>query len=157
MILPFDPASTLPSPGQLPSQSTDLDWFETIPGERMAIHVPARAVDGAFSLVESLAAPGVATPIHVHREHELFLILSGTLTLSLNGSIVTAEPGNSVSVPPGMAHGWCNTSSTHVRFFAMFTPGGIDEMFRQWFGRDMPAIIDIAARHGTYVVGPPLY
>lgn len=135
----------------------DLAWFDTIAGERNAVHVSGDASGGALTLMESVAAPGTATPIHVHaQEHETFFVLEGVLSVFVAGEVLDLTPGASVSVPAGTAHGWRNRGAMPVRFLATFVPGGLDRMFQQFAGRDLPGLIRIAERFGTRVVGPPM-
>lgn len=61
-----------------------------------------------------LARPGAAVVgehIHPHIE-ERFTVVRGRLTACIAGEIRTLEPGDTVTVPAGVAHDWWNASET---------------------------------------------
>jgi hypothetical protein len=57
---------------------TPRKWFEAIPGEQLCIRVHGTQVNGRYAIMENIAAPGTATPMHFHAEDEIFHILEGT-------------------------------------------------------------------------------
>jgi mannose-6-phosphate isomerase-like protein (cupin superfamily) len=60
------------------SQADDLTWFDTMPGEQMALGVPSTDVDGAFTIVEARVPAYTGPPLHYHEEREeIFEILEG--------------------------------------------------------------------------------
>lgn len=134
----------------------DLTWFDAIAGERMTVHVRAEQSGGAYTILESVAAPGAAAPLHYHREDEIFFVIEGLATFSVDGTIHRVGPGSTIVVPAGIVHGWKNKTTAPVRMLATFTPGGIETMFEQLAGKTMDEIIALAATYGTHVVGPPI-
>jgi len=44
----------------------------------------------AMQLWKNIAAPDAATPMHLHAEDELFHILEGTVTFSIDGNVFNA-------------------------------------------------------------------
>ena len=133
--------------------SADLHWFETVPGEKMSIHVPNERVEGRFSVVESIAAPGAAAPFHVHRSaDEYFFIQQGVMHFSCNGVEFDAPAGTSVLIPRGVTHNWINLGKTPVRSLVTFTPGGIEQMFKELAAVFPHGIEELAARYDTYLV-----
>lgn len=134
----------------------DTEWFDAIPGERLAIRVSGNEVGGRFSIFESVAQPGTTTPQHFHREDELFHVLEGTLRFLLDGKTVDAPAGTTVVVPAGAHHAWRNRSDRPVRMLVIFTPGGVEALFRQVAGLAPAEIAALAASFGTQVVGPPI-
>jgi quercetin dioxygenase-like cupin family protein len=62
-------------------------------------------------------APGARIPKHVHPdlEHEQF-VLSGTLTLSLDGEVQDVESGEAVFIPAGTVHWYENRGDEPVEF-----------------------------------------
>jgi len=47
-------------------------------------------VNGRYAIMENIAAPDTATPMHFHEEDELFHILEGTVTFSIDGNVFNA-------------------------------------------------------------------
>jgi mannose-6-phosphate isomerase-like protein (cupin superfamily) len=64
--------------------------------------------------------------LHVHHRHtDLFYVLGGELTMRLGpeGEEVRVPAGQLVRVPPGVVHGFRNTSSAEVRYLNLHAPG----------------------------------
>jgi quercetin dioxygenase-like cupin family protein len=62
-------------------------WYEGTHGERIAVRLSSLDTNGAYAIVESIAAPGCATPMHLHRnETEHFVILAGTYRIAIGNS-----------------------------------------------------------------------
>jgi len=131
-------------------------WIETLPGEKLRVHVRSSLVNGAYAVLESEALPGVGGPLHYHKEDEVFFILQGTMTFSLAGEIVEAGVGSTVLVPAFTHHTWQNRTNAPVRMLAVFTPGGIEPMFEGMAGLTPEQLVPFAASFGTIVVGPPM-
>jgi mannose-6-phosphate isomerase-like protein (cupin superfamily) len=132
------------------AHSADLNWFATVPGEKMAIHVPNAQVGGRFSVVESIAAPGAGAPPHIHRSaDEYFFIQQGEMHFVCDGVEFDAPAGTSVLIPRGVAHAWVNLADTPVRSLVTFTPGGIEEMFKELAAVFPHGIEELAARYDT--------
>jgi quercetin dioxygenase-like cupin family protein len=138
------------------ARQEDLSWFDSIEGERSAIHVNAAQSGGAFGIMESVVAPGSASPMHYHVEDEIFFIIDGLATIKIADVTYRAGPGTTILAPAGVAHAWKNATSNPLRMLATFTPGGIEKMFQHLGGKQMHEIITIAESYGTHVVGPPI-
>jgi quercetin dioxygenase-like cupin family protein len=151
---PFPGSSHRPLP--LVAGPQTLVWFDTIPGERLAIRLRGTDTGGACTVVESLVAPGTATPIHSHREYEAFLVLDGVVAFSLDGRESDAAAGTTISIPAHMPHGWRNRTDRPARLFAVFAPGGIEDMFERLAGKAPDEVARLAAAYGTRVLGPPM-
>ena len=132
------------------------DWIETLLGEKMLFRVRSDAVGGRYTVIETIAAPGSASPEHYHKEDEVFQVLSGTMTFKLSKEIISARAGSTVVIPAGVPHCWKNRSDDDVRMLATFTPGGVDMLFAGLAGVQPEDIPAFAAGYGTIVVGPPL-
>jgi mannose-6-phosphate isomerase-like protein (cupin superfamily) len=132
----------------------DRMWVETIPGEQLAVHVHGNDVNSRFSILESISAPGTATPTHYHREDEIFQILEGIVTFACGGQIFEAGPGSTVVIPAGAHHAWRNATSHPARMFAIFLPAGPEKFLTQLQGLAPEEIVSLAAKYGTYVVDP---
>ena len=132
------------------------EWFDTIPGERMAIHVQSSAVGGNLAIMETVAVPGCGSPLHFHRESEIFHILEGTMTFMCGGEKREAGLGTTIVVPPGVHHAWANLSPSQVRMLVVVTPGGIENLFPQANGLSPLDLVELVESYGTRIVGPPI-
>jgi quercetin dioxygenase-like cupin family protein len=86
------------------SHHDTIKWFEAIPGEQLCIRVHGTQVTGRYAIMENIAAPGTATPMHFHAEDEIFHILEGTVTFSIDGDVFNASVGSIVVIPAGAHH-----------------------------------------------------
>src|SRR5205814_8508628 len=80
---------------------------------------------GSWSLVEGGLPPQTdGPPMHVHRSHgEGFYVLSGTLTLLLDGTEREVPAGGYAYCPPGVAHSFVNRGDEPLRFVGVTHPG----------------------------------
>jgi uncharacterized cupin superfamily protein len=63
-------------------EGTDVWSF----GALMRFNAIGEETGGAFALVDHIAAPGVSSPVHIHRsEEELFYLLDGSIECYLGG------------------------------------------------------------------------
>ena len=131
----------------------DLDWFATLPGEEVAIHIPGDRVGGQFAVMESIAAPGAGAPPHIHLgADECFFIQEGQMHFMCDGVEFDASAGSSVVVPRGAAHSWVNLTDKPVRSLVSFTPGGIEQMFTKLAAAFSAGIEALAAEYDTVLV-----
>jgi mannose-6-phosphate isomerase-like protein (cupin superfamily) len=94
-------------------------------GVTTTYRVPNDATGGAGALLEYIAPPhfpGPALHWHAHTT-ELFYILEGTLALTLGEETITATPGASTYIPPGVLHTFFNPTAEPVKFLIWITPG----------------------------------
>src|SRR5262249_21917390 len=116
----------------------DLKWFDTVPGEQMAIRIDSRHVSGAVSIIEARVPAKIGPPAHLHKEHdEIFEILEGTFRFRVGEEEFDAPVGTNVVVPRGIRHTWANIGETTGRILLIFTPGGMDDFFAE-IGRTPP-------------------
>lgn len=141
------------APAHFAASTTDLTWFATVPGEEMAIHVPNERVGGRFTVLETIAAPAAGAPPHVHRSaDEYFFIQQGQMHFVCEGVEFDASAGSSVLIPRGAAHSWVNLTAEPVRALVTFTPGGIEQMFKELSAVFPHGIEELAARYDTYLI-----
>jgi len=131
-------------------------WFTAVPGERMSIRVRSAEVDGRYAIIESITQPGAAAPIHYHQEDEIFLVVEGVMTFSCGGKLFEAKAGTTVVVPAGAHHAWKNRTTSTVRMFITFSPGGFETVLERIGGCSIEEIAALAASRGSQVVGPPI-
>ena len=132
-------------------------WYEGTAGERLAVRLSSTETNGAYAIVESVAAPGCSPPLHLHRnEEEHFVVLAGTYQILIEEKVFDAPVGFSVTVPRGFRHSRRNISNETGRLLVILTPGGFDKCIQSI--RDSPSdhILEVAARYGCFIVGPPI-
>ncbi|MEG4396627.1 cupin domain-containing protein [Microcoleus sp. BROC3] len=139
------------------SRSEDLNWFDTMPGEQMAIHVHSKDVGGAFTILEVLTPPFSGPPLHYHKEREeIFEVIEGNFRFHCAGEEFEVGPGTSVVVPRNSVHGWVNLGPGEARMLFLFVPGDIEEFFPQ-IGQTPPeGWTELSSQHDTWIVGEPL-
>lgn len=98
--------------------------------ELITFKVTSEQTDGAYTLCETITAPGGGVPPHIqHRDTEAFYVLDGTYTFMLNGDIVEAGPGEHIFIPVGAVHSFQNGGSEPARMLILNSPGGVHEAF----------------------------
>lgn len=134
-----------------------LKWFDTMPGEQMALRVHSRDVGGAFTIIEVRVPPLTGPPLHYHEgREEIFEVLAGRFRFHCDGEEFEVGPGESVVVPRKSVHGWVNLGPDSARLLFTFVPGGIDEFFpligktppEEWF--------ELGQQHDVWTVGAPM-
>lgn len=94
-----------------------------------------RDTNGRYSLMTYVVAPSLPGEAighgpHRHREiEETFLVQSGQLEFLLDEAVFPMGPGDFVRVPPGVRHGYANTSGAPAELLVSFHPGGFEELF----------------------------
>lgn len=87
---------------------------------------------GRYTLVEATSPPGAVVAPHTHTlEDETLFVLEGELTITLNGNVTRAGPGEHRYMPRGGVHTFEVTSPTPTRALIMFSPGGLEGAYRQ--------------------------
>lgn len=139
------------------SRDENLDWFDTMLGEQMAIRVHSKDVGGAFTIIEARVPPFIGPPLHYHADREeIFEVLEGRFRFHCAGEEFEVVPGTSVVVPRNSVHGWVNLGPGVARLLFTFMPGGIDEFFPQ-IGQTPPENwTNLGHRYDTAIVGAPL-
>jgi mannose-6-phosphate isomerase-like protein (cupin superfamily) len=146
-----------PSNVTISRRNEDLDWFETMLDEQMAIRVHSKDVGGAFSIIEVDTPAFSGPPLHYHKDREeIFEVLEGRFRFHVEGEEFEVGPGRSVVVPRNTVHGWVNLGPGRARLLGTYVPGGLDDFFPQ-IGQTPPAgWTDLAREHDTWIVGAPL-
>ena len=135
----------------------NLDWFNTMLGEQMAIRVHSKDVGGAFTIIEARVPPFVGPPLHYHADREeIFEVLEDRFRFHCAGEEFDVAPGTSVVIPRNSVHGWVNLGPEAARLLFTFVPGGIDEFFPQ-IGQTPPdGWTDLGRQYDGLIVGAPL-
>jgi mannose-6-phosphate isomerase-like protein (cupin superfamily) len=61
---------------------------------------------------------------------ETIYFLRGTGTATIGDKVVSVEPGTTLFIPPGVRHGFTNSSDTPLEFLWVISPPGLEERFR---------------------------
>jgi quercetin dioxygenase-like cupin family protein len=140
-------------------------------GSLFEIKLGNEDTDGALTAMEVTQPPGIATPLHLHRnEAEVFYVLAGTLDYEAGGQLHQLTAGSLIWLPKGVPHRFRITGDSPARFLGLGLPGGIDQLYRTvgvpaerrtlpGAYPDEPEIArwhKAAPTHGLEVLGPPL-
>ncbi len=99
-------------------------------GVRVDILLTGEDTGGSHSVYEVTAAPGTGAPPHVHQhDDETFYVLEGELEVLLGNERKRIGPGNSIFLPHGVPHAFCNPGAEPVRFLGTATPAGHEHFF----------------------------
>lgn len=131
------------------------DWFEPLPGERMRVRIAGESTEGRLTVLENVVAAGAAAPGHFHHDvDELFIVLEGRIRVTCSNLKFDAGPGSAMFIPRGSAHSFVNETDADARLLSVFSPGGMEAMFREASRTRPDDIAAMARRHRTEVVGP---
>ncbi len=124
-------------------------------GETITILASDRDTGGAVSEVEALLPPGLAgPPRHRHRaQTETFAVQEGRLRVVLGRDVRVLAAGESVVVPPSVAHAFANPFGEPARIRVRETPAGpLEERFVALAGSGrippLGLLASVNARHG---------
>lgn len=102
----------------------------SVAGDRVAILLDGEETANAYAVMELTAPPGGGPPPHIHyREDETFLVLSGEITVTLDGKPIVLKEGGFASAPRGIPHHYKNTGGVEARILCTSTPAGIEKFF----------------------------
>lgn len=121
---------------------------------------------GRYSVWEMWATADGTPPPHVQREDEAFLVLEGSMDVTVGGVTTSIGAGGFAFAPRGVVHAFAITSDV-ARLVLIATPGGAEQFFRA-AGQpatamalpmpqppDVATLVATAARHGITIAGPP--
>ena len=101
------------SSSKVDNENDSGPWYEGTHGERIAVRLSNRDTNGMYAIVESVAAPGCATPMHLHRnEAEQVLIIEGAYRIAVGEKVFEMSGGDSITLPRGVPHSWRNISAS---------------------------------------------
>jgi quercetin dioxygenase-like cupin family protein len=90
---------------RIASKEIEMPVFETL-GEQIGANVSVIAVD---------LAPGEGPALHRHTYPEVFVVLEGQATFTLDGEERVVRGGEAVVAPTGVAHRFVNSGSGRLR------------------------------------------
>jgi mannose-6-phosphate isomerase-like protein (cupin superfamily) len=107
----------MPDPRSAADGSADhYHWGEQCEGWRL--------LDGEdLSVIEEQVPPGTGERAHRHRQaRQCFYVLSGEAAIEIDGVAIPIAQGQSLEVPPGVAHRFHNPGTQPVRFLVISSP-----------------------------------
>ena len=107
---------------------------------------------------DTLFPPSTFVPPHVHPTQDEFIrVLEGRFELMLDGETLSAQAGDLICLPKGLAHGIFNRSGNDVRALFWVAPArGLYELFTRIHDVADPAeVVRIAAEHEVEFLPPP--
>ena len=131
------------------NSSTQKELFSTsakpeiivnpVTGDRMTILAASGKNKGNYAKIRFDLPPGAkGSPLHYHTEmNETFTVLKGSLSMELGqkGNRHNMLPGESLIVPAGINHSFCNTSDNWVTFTTENSPAaGFERFIRGLYG-----------------------
>jgi len=132
-------------------------------GLDLFVRMPPAASQGAFCFIETINAPGKGPPRHRHREAEIFRVIEGRYLYEADGRRFHAGPGDVVSIPGGMEHGFVNVGATPARQYILITPALDAEAFFTELAAtmrgglpDTDALNAFGLKWGVEFLGPPV-
>ncbi len=137
-------------------------------GERFVFTRSGRDTGGEVFAFDFYVSPGGGMPFnHRHTsQDEVFECVRGRLHLVINGQPRVLQAGETVRVPRGTAHSFCNPGTQEVLCRVEYRPAGRnEEWFRlvnapvKRFGK-APGLLDLAPfilDMDLYAAGPPLW
>ena len=91
-------------------------------GLDLYVRMAPAASGGAFSIIETVNAPGKGPPRHRHPEAEIFRVLEGRYLYEMDGRRFYAEAGDVISIPGGAEHGFVNVTDKPARQYITIFP-----------------------------------
>jgi quercetin dioxygenase-like cupin family protein len=91
-------------------------------GLDLFVRMAPAASSGAFSIIETINAPGKGPPRRRHPEAEIFRVLEGRYLYEMDGRRFYAETGDVVSIPGGAEHGFVNITDKPARQYFLIVP-----------------------------------
>jgi quercetin dioxygenase-like cupin family protein len=124
----------------------------------------AAETGGSLSLWEAVFPPGAGAPPHTHaREDEAFYVLSGELTIELEGEPAPRRvaPGGLFFGARGRRHAIRNAGDKPARVLVLSVPScGLDQMFAELDAataagvREFGTLVAIAGKYGVTIEPP---
>lgn len=107
---------------------------------------------------DTLFPPGTFVPPHIHpTQHEYIRVLSGTFSLMLGGSELTATAGDLIRMPMGIPHGiWNKTDKDVTAVFWVAPALTLYDLFTKIDKvADPGEVVRLAALHAVDFLPPP--
>jgi quercetin dioxygenase-like cupin family protein len=110
-----------------PHGGTALDCL----GDRIILKLEGPQTRDCLALMEITVAIGQGVVPHRHDTFdEVYYLLTGELTITIDGATQPVSAGTVVQIPQGTIHSYRNTGITAVRMLVWAYPAGIEQFFR---------------------------
>lgn len=133
----------------------------------MVERATAADTGSAYTILEQWVTAAGNPPLHVHeREDEAFLVLEGSIDVTVGDETVSVDAGGFAFGRRGVPHTYAVTSD-RARLLVIASPSGAEHFFAE-VGKpaatmtipeptvpDVPTVVDTAARHGITILPPP--
>ena len=107
-----------------PGGGPGYDWSK----DHTFVKVSAADTGGAFALMEDNLKREFSLGLHLHRQHaETFYILEGNVDFHIDGDWMTAPPGATIHIPPGVPHALTLAPQETGKLLMIFQPAGFDQ------------------------------
>ena len=104
----------------------------SVAGDRLAILLDGAATNQQYTVMEFRVPPQAGPPPHVHQnEDELFHVLAGELTVTVDETVTVLTKGQSAVAPRGIPHCFKNTGTEETVVLITATPAGIEHYFEE--------------------------
>lgn len=124
-----------------PGEGQGYDWSR----DHTFVKVSSDDSGGAFALMEDNLKLGFALGLHLHRQHaETFYILEGDVDFYLDGGWMTAPPGTTVHISPGVEHAVVLPEGRTGKLLMIFQPAGFDRFLKELAGLSDAELADEA-------------
>ena len=131
-------------------------------GSTVQVKATVDDTGGAFEAIVVDAQRGGDAVPHRHPWAELYLVLEGTMEVTIGARTHVAAPGDLLTIPRRASHSFVVTSD-HARFLHLSFGPGASAMFDDYADavpdapglEDLSAIFEINERHGIELLLPP--
>lgn len=154
--------SSPPRPGELhrvgDGQDT-LNEAHSLGFSTILFKVLPRNTAGNLFLIEHRNLQKTGPPVHLHfHQEEWFYVVEGQLLIQVGDTRTTLSPGECITAPRGIPHGFVPIGPQPVRMLIAFSPAGkMESFFREAAVPNGPKMdAALFARHDMQYVGPPL-
>ena len=120
-------------------------------------YVPKQLCETSFSW-HATFPPGTFVPPHIHPDQDEFIyVLDGHFDLYLDGNGATADAGDLIRLPEGIAHGIFNKSDASVTCIFWVSPTRqLWNLFQKIHNVPDPAeVVRLAGEHNIHFLPPP--
>ena len=101
-------------------------------GIMLTVHTGSETTGGGYAVTSDYVLPGHGVPLHIHtREDEAIYVVDGEVTITIGDLQQVAQPGDVAHMPRNVPHRFQNVGQKPVRMILVFTPGGIEGLFRE--------------------------
>jgi quercetin dioxygenase-like cupin family protein len=124
-------------------------------GERLR-PLLTNAMGSAVEIFDTSGPAEAGPPPHRHAWEEVYVVLSGELEVTVDGSARIIGAGGIAHVPANVVHGYRNVTDAH--FLTIVTKGNAAKFFTEVAADvsmsppDIPGVVRVAASHGIEFV-----